>query len=392
MTIRKIQGQDAATAPPGAPADLGRYQGALLGCALGDAIGAWAERRPVAEAKDFADNVIRKCDFSEVGGHHYGMRFGQYTDDTQLSRELMLSIVDERGLEPADFANRVANIFAHDAIVGFGGATQEAAVRLIDGVPWDEAGTPPPRAGNGAAMRAGPIGMFYYHDVEKCVSAAADQAIVTHKAPMAVAAAVAVAVATSMALTSSKATTGPHEPGWWAWLAQHVQTNNEEFAEDIRTLTKIVWDGRKSAKWKAGSDEEFVAASEYVLKDDDTSWEGVSPWSRTSTLWSLYCVMAAPTDVWRAIETAVAIGGDSDTIAAMAATIVGANVGIDNFPKQVMDEVVPVLHDVKNERYSWEGLSKLVVDFHTIVVEQHEQRVQDWEVEQSKVVALHPGT
>jgi ADP-ribosylglycohydrolase len=312
------------------------------------------------------------------------MRFGQYTDDTQLSRELMISLIDENEFVPEDFADRVARIFAQDAIVGYGGATQQAAVRLIDGVPWDEAGTPPPRAGNGAAMRAGPIGMFYYHDVPTCVKAAADQAIITHKAPLSVAAGVGVAVATAMALTASEETTGPHELGWWNWLAAHVQTNNEEFAQAIRDLAKIVWDGRKTVKWKAGDDDEFAAAREFVLEGDDASWEGVSPWARSSTLWAFYCVMASPTDVWGAITTAIAVGGDSDTIAAMAATIVGANIGIDNFPKKALEHVAPVIHDIKAEQWTWEGLSELAETLHSIVGAQYQERLKTWETVRSR--------
>jgi len=390
MSIRKIDvhtgadgittiGPDPDNIPPVAPASIERYQGALLGCALGDAVGAWAERRPAAEAKDFARYFIREFDFSKVGTHHRGMRFGQYTDDTQLSRELMLSLVDEHDFVPEDFADRVARIFAQDNIVGYGGATQQAAIRLIDGVAWDEAGTPPPRAGNGAAMRAGPIGLFFYYDVEKCLEAAQNQAIITHKAPMSVAAAVAVAMATAMATTASKETTGPHERGWWSWLAAHVHRVDVEFAQDIRDLVKICFDGRKLAEWKAGDDEEFAAAREYVLEGDDDSWEGVSPYARSSTLWSLYCVMASPFDVWKAIELAVAVGGDSDTIAAMAGTIVGAHIGINRFPKTVIEEVAPLIHDVKAERYTWDRLKELAGTLHGIVAAQHAERVEVWE-------------
>jgi len=393
MTIRKIDvhtpedgvltiGPDPNKIPPGAPGTVEQFQGALLGCALGDAVGAWAERRPAAEAKDFATYFIREFDFSKIGTHHHGMRFGQYTDDTQLTRELMLSLIDEHDFVPEDYAGRIARIFAQDAIVGYGGATQQAAVRLIDGAAWDEAGTPPPRAGNGAAMRAGPIGLFFYYDVTKCIEAAQNQAIITHKAPMSVAAAVTVAMATAMALTASKDTTGPYEPGWWTWLAAHVQRANEEYAQDIRDLTKIVWDGRKKDQWEPGSDDEFAAAREYVLEGDDDSWEGVSPYARTSTLWSLYCVMASPFDVWRAIELAVAVGGDSDTIAAMAATIVGAHVGINNFPKTVIEEVAPRIHDVKAERYTWDRLKELAATLHGIVSRQYNERLEAWKAKE----------
>ena len=48
-------------------------------------------------------------------------------------------------------------LFAEGKIVGPGRSTEEAALGLAEGVPREEAGTPPPAAGNGSAMRAGPV-------------------------------------------------------------------------------------------------------------------------------------------------------------------------------------------------------------------------------------------
>ena len=68
-------------------------------------------------------------------------------------------------LNPDDYAGRIAAIFAESRIVGRGLATETAARRLIRGVPWDEAGVPGPSAGNGSAMRAGPVGLLYGDDL-----------------------------------------------------------------------------------------------------------------------------------------------------------------------------------------------------------------------------------
>ena len=62
---------------------------------------------------------------------------GQYTDDSQLARELMQSWVSCGGFNPVDYANRIAAIFVEDRIVGRGMATHHAAMRLADGNAWD---------------------------------------------------------------------------------------------------------------------------------------------------------------------------------------------------------------------------------------------------------------
>jgi len=376
MSLREIATRSGDVPPSDRPQlpRIEQFKGAILGCAIGDCVGAWAEARPSHEARKFAETNLRDCDFSETGKHHHGMTFGQYTDDTQLTRELMLSLIDEGDWNPEDFADRIARIFAREGVVGYGGATMQAAVKLIDGGSWKESGTPPPRAGNGAAMRASPMGLLFWNDVDGLVVSTMEQAVITHKAPMSVAAAVAVAAATAMCLNASKSTSGPHEPGWWQWLARFVERCDKDYAEDIRTLTDMVFNGRKGEdRCAPGDAAERRTVAKWVLKDDDPRWSGVSPWARTSVLWSLYCLMAYPKDFWQAIELAVWVGGDSDTIAAMAGAMVGAHVGIDKFPEKVMEEVVPLIHDAKAEQYDWPGLEKLVEHLYGVVERRYEE-------------------
>src|SRR4029077_10898933 len=106
---------------------------------------------------------------------------GQYSDDTQLARELARSLVRQRRLDPADYAGRIATLFTQNRVVGGGRATVGAARRIADGVPWDMAGTPAPAAGNGSAMRAAPIGLFFCGDPDGLVRAAHDQGRITHQ-------------------------------------------------------------------------------------------------------------------------------------------------------------------------------------------------------------------
>src|SRR5215469_14032251 len=79
------------------------------------------------------------------------------------------------------FAGRLVALFGEDRIVGRGFATQAAADRLIRGIPWNEAGTPPPSAGNGSAMRAGPVGLFCFGCSDDLVRTAHDQGRITHQ-------------------------------------------------------------------------------------------------------------------------------------------------------------------------------------------------------------------
>jgi ADP-ribosylglycohydrolase len=60
-----------------------------------------------------------------------------------------------------------------------------------------------------------------------------------------------------------------------------------------------------------------------------------------SVLWSLYAFLRSPDDYWETIRTAIAVGGDVDTTAAMAGAISGAHLGLDALP----DGLARAVHD-----------------------------------------------
>ncbi|MCZ6524652.1 MAG: ADP-ribosylglycohydrolase family protein, partial [Alphaproteobacteria bacterium] len=62
------------------------------------------------------------------------------------------------------------------------------------------------------------------------------------------------------------------------------------------------------------------------------AWPGISPFVVPSVLWSLYAVLRSPDDYWETMCTAIAVGGDVDTTAAMAGAVSGARVGLEGLP------------------------------------------------------------
>src|SRR5262249_55257269 len=175
-----------------------RFAGALLGQCLGDALGFVVEGESPEVCGDYVRRFLRAGRAGEIG--RGGFPFGQYTDDSQLARELLQSYVDCRGFCPSDYARRIAAIFAEDRIVGRGRATEEAASRLLRGVPWHDAGTPAPSAGNGSAMRAGPVRLMFWNDPMALVDTARRQGEITHRDPRCSAGAIAIAGAVAVAL------------------------------------------------------------------------------------------------------------------------------------------------------------------------------------------------
>ncbi len=70
-----------------------------------------------------------------------------------------------------------------------------------------------------------------------------------------------------------------------------------------------------------------------------------------SLLWSLYAFLRSPDDYWETICTAIGVGGDTDTMAAIAGAISGARLGVEALPTELLGRL--------NDRGEW-GADALV--------------------------------
>jgi len=298
-----------------------QFTGCLIGQCLGDALGFPVEGHTPQVCRNYVDDYLRTGRAGEICRSPFP--FGQYTDDSILARTLMESYVDCEKFNPVDYANRIAELFRTGRMVGYGMATKLAADRLIKGVPWKESGTPSPSAGNGSAMRAGPIGLFHHDDPDRLVRAAADQGRITHKDHRCVAGAAAIAGALSLAIREPEIDV----KRFTSQLAGRVKQYDYDLVVGIFHLQK----------WISYSPEKAV---DYISKvgvdpDYEDPWEGISPFVTTSVLWSLYSFLRNPEDYWETICTAIGVGGDVDTTAAMAGAISGAHLGLAGIPGEL---------------------------------------------------------
>jgi len=300
-------------------ATLDQLTGSVLGLAVGDALGAVVEAHPPADARRFVDTVLRLNALPGWGPGGFG--FGQVTDDTQLTRELLLSIAEAGRFDPALFASRLLNFVASGRLVGGGPAANAAARQLALGTPWHEAGMPAPYAGNGAAMRAGPLGLLYGHDMRQLARIVCDQARVTHQDTRCSAGALAIAGAT--ALAARRETIRPTE--FLVELSRLVEPIDAAFATHIWDLTS----------WAhLPPDEAAGFLQEQGLEPESrTGWHGISSFVTSSVCWSLYAFLQSPDDYPEALCIAIGVGGDTDTLAAMTGSIVGGRLGRAALPQ-----------------------------------------------------------
>ena len=106
-----------------------RFLGCLLGCAVGDTLGApyeglWSASIP-------AEDVLL-AGFAEFEGYPNG----QYTDDTQLSMATVQAILDVGEISYPHIAHWIARLWKNQSVVGPGGACTHAATTFLKSGDW----------------------------------------------------------------------------------------------------------------------------------------------------------------------------------------------------------------------------------------------------------------
>jgi ADP-ribosylglycohydrolase len=320
--------------------------GSILGQALGDALGFVVESEPPEVAREYVDDWLRT---GRAGQRpHPQFPFGQYTDDTQLARELLRSFHDRAGWDPAGFADRLAALFRDGRAVGAGKGTHSAALRLLAGVPWDRSGTPAPYAGNGSAMRAGPLGLLLPNRATM-LRATREQSRITHCDPRCAAGAAAIARGVALA-----AQAGPVGQGTFlSDIADCAAEADASMAAAIRGL--VDWISLEPA---AAAQQLRKAGLDPAHQD---RWQGISAFVLPSVVWSLYAFVRSPDDYWETICVAIGVGGDTDTMAAMAGAMSGARLGPAALPGRLVGRLT--------DQGEWgaEDLTRLAVECAAVV-------------------------
>lgn len=288
---------------------LDRFKGTLLGCAIGDALGA-----PVEGMSD-AEIVSRHGRVTGFIDARFGA--GMVTDDTQMTVALAQSIIEigRFDLEHAAFKFGRWMEFSDNGVKearGVGLACATACRRLYQGAGPEESGVP--SAGCGAAMRASPVGLIYYHDTESVRRAAVAQAMLTHTDPQALAGAAAVAFAVAAGVNRAGE---PDGPGLVRLAASFVASIDESMAAKIEGLA-----GRLDADPADG----FV-------------YTGTSGYVMETVPGALYAFLRTPSDFEETVLTAVNAGGDTDSLGAIAGAVSGAFNGAARIPAKWKDGV-----------------------------------------------------
>ena len=160
-----------------------RFRGCLLGLAAGDALGTTLEFKRPGSFEPIDDMV---------GGGPFGLRPGQWTDDTSMALCLATSLVERGGFDATDQMQRYVRwwregyLSSTKSCFDIGNTVSAALSRFVeDGDPY-AGSTDPYSAGNGSLMRLAPVAMYFSGDAAEAIAMAADSSRTTHQAQEAV--------------------------------------------------------------------------------------------------------------------------------------------------------------------------------------------------------------
>jgi poly(ADP-ribose) glycohydrolase ARH3 len=279
-----------------------RFRGCLLGLAVADALGAPFEGCP-------ADVVYR--DFGPVRNifNHPPVDTLTYTDDTQMTIAVAEQLVADGRIEVEALAQRFGDNFQPER--GYGPGARRILEAIRHGEDWREMSRtlmPGGSLGNGAAMRVAPVGLMFHHDIDRLLDEAALSALPTHTHPIGMDGARMMALAVACVLREPAGTPFDHD-AFYALLLDHVAT--EEFAHALDKASKM-------------------------SADDVVGVLGHSLEAHRSVPTAIACFASHPDSYEKAVCRAIAQGGDTDTLAAMAAAISGARLGLSAVPQHLL--------------------------------------------------------
>jgi ADP-ribosyl-[dinitrogen reductase] hydrolase len=282
------------------PDQASRFAGCLLGLAAGDAVGTTVEFKPRGSFDPVTDMV---------GGGPFHLEPGFWTDDTSMALCLAASLIETGEFSPEDQMTRYCRwrdegyMSSNGTCFDIGGTVSQALARYCQtGKPYSGSSSEW-SAGNGCIMRLAPVPMYFWRDREKAVG---------------------------FSNLSSRTTHGAEEClhacrlfGWQLFKALSG-FSKEDVLFDNQQLTDLpvkVSEIARGAYRKKAVEEIFGTG--YVVQ------------SLEAALWCFNSTESFED----AILTAVNLGDDADTTAAVCGQIAGAFYGVEGIPAHWRDRL-----------------------------------------------------
>lgn len=300
-----------------------RILGCLYGQAIGDAMGMPSElwtKNKVVDYFGWIDDFLPGPE-ENIAANEFSA--GEFTDDTSQCVALMDAVIEADGkLEPLLIAKHIMvwakriNAFEKNIL----GPTSKAALTAIDqgrSVEEIEANG----VTNGSAMRVSPVGcLLPTDDKQAFIESIRLSCLPTHKSDIAIAGAAVVGWAISRAIEGTP---------WHLIKDEIINLANDTQRQYESTFSPLLGRRIKYALYVVESQHEPKQALNDLYEMVGAGMDIIE-----SIPSAIALVELAGTEPMRCAELAANLGGDTDTIGAMATAICGALNGIDAFAPQ----------------------------------------------------------
>lgn len=327
---------------------LDNILGTLYGQAIGDAMGMPTELWPIQRIRTkFNGKVTTFLDGTDDNDIAINFKAGEYTDDTNQAFAILDALIENNWEPDSDIL--VKHIMAWADKVGAWdnnilGPSSKASLTLIRNGQNPESVTKNALT-NGCAMRIAPIGALYepkeIDDLVKMVYAVTK---ITHSSDVAISGASMIAGAVTAAVANYN----------WDDIISFAEKANDlgftlgssTWAAQTKNRLEI---GLELANKYKGNDEAFSKAIYETVGTGTMISEGVP---------AAVAISYYARDVKKSAYICTNLGGDTDTIGAMATAICGAKVGASVIPEDWKQ-----LIDSKNKQHNISNLAKQISEF-----------------------------
>ena len=292
----RVQALEAEIAGAPDPDTKARFRGSMIGLAIGDALGGPTEFMAVEDIRAKYGIVT-----DMVGGGWLKLKPGEYTDDTQMAVAMGESILDRKGFDESDVADRFVGWLNTDP-KDVGNLTRQSLELRRIGVDAADAGRMPwqlsgfENAGNGSVMRAAPVALFTAFAPEADRTAAAVQSSrVTHADDRCTYGTAALSMAVSLIMKG--------ETDVVSKVAEWLKDKSPILADSIAAVPDLTLDD--------------IRTSGYVVHTVQAAF------------WALHHATSYVDGIIKVSN----LGEDTDTAGATAGILLGAKFGVEGIPQ-----------------------------------------------------------
>ena len=315
---------------PNSKHSIDNYTGCLIGGAIGDALGAPVEFTSLTEIKK---------NYGPYGIREYLLKDNkkaEFTDDTQMTiftaDGLIKSALKNHSIQNIDFLDVFESYgdwlsTQRNTKLDKGWITKQKTLykvkapgnTCISALMNGEAGTLKNRIndskGNGGIMRVAPVGLLYYNNPSKAFNIGVGCCALTHSKPEAYLSA-----------------------GAMASIIAYI-IKGESIEDAVKQTIKILERKNNNENVTNALKTALHYANTNLLEEDVIPSLGQGWTGEEALAISVYSALKNPNDFSKAIECAVNITGDSDTVGAITGNIMGAYLGEKKIPQKYKNKL-----------------------------------------------------